>query len=169
MGWKACSYWFSPRTWGWTVDGGALEQGEAVFPTHVGMDRGPGTAQGVPGGFPHARGDGPSTSFSQVTSTTFSPRTWGWTDAGILATRRRYVFPTHVGMDRLPLGYDSGGGSFPHARGDGPPAVWTSQAQVAFSPRTWGWTVPGVHCWVPRVVFPTHVGMDRPPVVPCIA
>ena len=92
---------YSPRTWGWTeAISGALQPFE-VFPTHVGMDRYVIAPEAAEEGIPHARGDGPAHAAARVFQSAYSPRTWGWTDTRGRAGLQRYVFPTHVGMDRL--------------------------------------------------------------------
>ena len=50
---------FSPRAWGWSVDGVRRQRGRLVFPTRVGMVRAAPSLRSSSGRFPHARGDGP--------------------------------------------------------------------------------------------------------------
>ena len=132
-----------------------------VFPTPVGMDRrsGPRTMQKP--GFPHARGDGPSPLYILNSEAQFSPRPWGWTDGRPLYHVALKVFPTPVGMDRLTGSSTLSSGSFPHARGDGPPEREHTPPALAFSPRPWGWTAVGGTQMASFNVFPTPVGMDR--------
>ena len=50
----------------------------------------------------------------------FSPRTWGWSEAGFRRGEFPVVFPAHVGMVRFPPPVPAFALSFPRARGDGP-------------------------------------------------
>ena len=52
----------SPRTWGWTAGVGADQGADDIIPTHVGVDRSPGSTRGSGSNHPHARGGGPSAS-----------------------------------------------------------------------------------------------------------
>ena len=52
---------------------------------------------------------------------------------------------------------------FPHARGGGPQGRGGLQNRHEFSPRTWGWTSINGKLSFFVLVFPTHVGVDRPP------
>ena len=91
---------YSPRTWGWTVNTLRMLHKWVVFPTHVGMDRRRRRGHPPRARIPHARGDGPPRAALSVPAPMYSPRTWGWTEAGSSGGRPYYVFPTHVGMDR---------------------------------------------------------------------
>src|SRR6266568_4679884 len=101
--WRRCAR--SPRTWGWTGDGGARSGG--------------------PDGAPHARGEGPGGMAIEGARVGRSPRTWGWTgvegrDGGALK-----ALPTHVGMDRTRPMRTTSRSCAPHARGDGPQRIVT--------------------------------------------
>ena len=91
---------YSPRTWGWTEALRARLKHFDVFPTHVGMDRLRRIAHSAPEGIPHARGDGPISDGIGVGDWKYSPRTWGWTERLKDSILAKFVFPTHVGMDR---------------------------------------------------------------------
>ncbi len=113
---------YSPRMWGWTVH-------------PAGMPR-------LPQGIPHACGGGPllrgkrgwSQTYSprmwgwtvdarrRVAHMTYSPRMWGWTEERSPALPACAVFPTHVGVDRLPGRTSSQRTRIPHACGGGPDA-----------------------------------------------
>ncbi len=112
-------------------------------------------------GIPHARGDGPHTYIRRSLKIEYSPRTWGWTGAHKRMRTQEIVFPTHVGMDRCALRFHHNSLRIPHARGDGPGPCPVTLAGVAYSPRTWGWTVGGAPGGLLYLVFPTLVGMDR--------
>ena len=71
------------------------------------------------------------------------------------------VFPTHVGVDRRELDSGARAQGIPHARGGGPYAAQLGKNADEYSPRTWGWTEAGRDRRARRVVFPTHVGVDR--------
>ncbi len=151
----------SPRVWGWTELAVMAHRDVLVFPTGVGMDRCPGSTCPTPASVPHGCGDGPTPPGFQVDVKTCSPRVWGWTDTLDKSAREAAVFPTGVGMDRLPLIRLTGRTSVPHGCGDGPswsacrpPATWCS-------PRVWGWTSWMSSEIFPPNVFPTGVGMDR--------
>ncbi len=93
---------FSPPAWGWTVAARIGCSKAAVFLTRVGMDRyddGKGYRRH---GFPHPRGDGPKLLTESDLCLMFSPPAWGWTDMEIAYVYVSEVFPTRVGMDRLP-------------------------------------------------------------------
>ena len=151
----------SPRTWGWTVVPLLCPGNCRVFPTHVGMDRLAPPSVGLRPCVPHARGDGPTGDIVMLKLKMCSPRTWGWTEAGLIAGGIAVVFPTHVGMDRERTGLATARESVPHARGDGPDLGITVSEAATCSPRTWGWTDRPRLAGRVRCVFPTHVGMDR--------
>ena len=111
--------------------------------------------------FPHARGDGPSESALPPASLAFSPRAWGWSASRPRRVPPRFVFPTRVGMVRLPTPAAPLLSCFPHARGDGPLATTGTLTITLFSPRAWGWSVCSRLTGRPRSVFPTRVGMVR--------
>ena len=78
---------FSPRVWGWSEGRVGDQGGEHVFPTRVGMVRGP--------------------CVRPARCLTFSPRVWGWSGRRARPTLRLAVFPTRVGMVRMFSGRDS--------------------------------------------------------------
>ena len=153
--------WYSPRTWGWTVNTGAQLVGFRVFPTHVGMDRASTQCVTSQACIPHARGDGPYQAVRVPASPTYSPRTWGWTEGRDALARTTWVFPTHVGMDRRHHWHLLRSTCIPHARGDGPQVPRLLLLRRKYSPRTWGWTGHRGRADPHAHVFPTHVGMDR--------
>jgi len=116
---------------------------------------------GGPGGSPHACGDGPLSSLSRDSCTSFSPRVWGWSVRIREAGRGHAVLPTRVGMVRVGMASMSSRWSSPHACGDGPCGGSIGRRSRWFSPRVWGWSVAGACS--PRVasVLPTRVGMVR--------
>ena len=150
---------FSPRTWGCSAAGAHRCGRRDVFPTHVGMFRSSGDVSYIPICFPHARGDVPCYAGCTTDAVVFSPRTWGCSGIGRLNAEATIVFPTHVGMFRHNPWRRSGGGGFPHARGDVPLLAIIGSSQFRFSPRTWGCSAPGGNAQPSDGVFPTHVGM----------
>ncbi len=127
------------------------------------MDRSRSRSSSAARSVPHARGDGPALPPYRANGLERSPRTWGWTAWWKKGQPQVAAFPTHVGMDRRGLGGDPWHSSVPHARGDGPINQYIVSLEFKRSPRTWGWTVPGLGGCRRRRAFPTHVGMDRSP------
>ncbi len=130
----------APRTWGWTGVNHPVEPASIESPTHVGMDRCRRAGCARPGGEPHARGDGPTSTTLGISRNSRAPRTWGWTDTHRIHLVGVCESPTHVGMDRsspltVPRWFRE-----PHARGDGPPLICDTTALDTRAPRTWGWT-----------------------------
>ena len=152
---------FSPRPWGWSGGDRPRLGPLHVFPTPVGMVRVscPGTSWA--GRFPHARGDGPNPATIDAQRALFSPRPWGWSGDSLAYVRSFAVFPTPVGMVRVPSVPSPRSVRFPHARGDGPATGSRPASRPAFSPRPWGWSGPGAQVDRVQVVFPTPVGMVR--------
>ncbi len=75
--------------------------------------------------------------------------------------KKRIVFPTRVGMDRIFPHLGQGLSGFPHTRGDGPTCACSQRNSGRFSPHAWGWTALEGSPYSPQEVFPTRVGMDR--------
>src|SRR5699024_9187438 len=105
------------------------------------MDRAPTTSKNASTRRPHARGDGPTVTYSEGGKPTQAPRTWGWTVGTVEERAVVEAGPTHVGMDRGLRPADTDEGRRPHARGDGPSASCCRTEDVRAGP--------------------THVGMDR--------
>ena len=136
---------YSPHAWGWTVDGYFSSTALFVFPTRVGMDRQLKM-------FFHqipcillTRGDGPSIPNISLHSSKYSPHAWGWTEILNRTVDRDIVFPTRVGMDRVPEYVITRPQGIPHTRGDGPQIRVLSFLILEYSPHAWGWTV---HNWI---------------------
>ncbi len=98
-----CDALFSPPAWGWSGVDAAVERFVSVFPTRVGMVRHTRNNTTRSTGFPHPRGDGPSTVGPASGSRWFSPPAWGWSEPVFVALRVEEVFPTRVGMVRFYL------------------------------------------------------------------
>ena len=113
------------------------------------------------GHFPHTRGDGPTTWMIAAPSERFSPHPWGWSDGSPSAAYLRRIFPTPVGMVRIPVSTVFSGPHFPHTRGDGPQNCATVFITGKFSPHPWGWSAEHPGFRGPSVIFPTPVGMVR--------
>ena len=93
------------------------------------------------------------------------------------------IFPTHVGVNRLPgAGGDqpdhfphtregepisgtirNAGVNFPHTRGGEPNCPIKSCPRYRFSPHTWGLTESKARCAMATRIFPTHVWVNRRP------
>ncbi len=131
----------SPRAWGWPGDRAKRRAADGDFPTRVGMARsGIGEIDAVTG-FPHARGDGPTSELIDTMETGISPRAWGW--------------PARFAC------WESANDGFPHARGDGPPGMTGYTVLAVISPRAWGWPGSLAALTGSAVDFPTRVGMAR--------
>ena len=158
---RCCCWKYSPHTWGWTARLIGARVTTRVFPTHVGMDRSRSTRPASWSCIPHTRGDGPSVRRRRRHRKAYSPHTWGWTANRHTIAKQTLVFPTHVGMDRFAYMVNVCKGRIPHTRGDGPfkTSCWLMSHQ--YSPHTWGWTEETRRGVVTKLVFPTHVGMDR--------
>ena len=154
---------FSPRAWGWSASPQTRPRRGLVFPTRVGMVRNCAPSPRSRGGFPHARGDGPTIPLHRAQIILFSPRAWGWSAARLDRCGDVAVFPTRVGMVRRPTGCPASRPRFPHARGDGPSASRTGPRWWPFSPRAWGWSGDIDALVIGVEVFPTRVGMVRLP------
>jgi len=83
--------------------------------------------------------------------------------ATVVAEFAVFVFPTRVGVDRIPVPSQRWTATFsPHAWG------WTDvhhrprRQGGGFSPHAWGWTGSGRDQRHQDPVFPTRVGVDRP-------
>jgi len=111
---------FSPRTWGWSAGSPKNPRIMSVLPTHVGMVRVVGACRWKRDCSPHARGDGPGVVVGAIYNGSFSPRTWGWSEADLSGYGAKKVLPTHVGMVRKWWMLGVNGSGSPHARGDGP-------------------------------------------------
>jgi len=93
---------FSPHAWGWTAWRARHPPKKRVFPTRVGMDRYERLISAGIFCFPHTRGDGPRGNPTESCAVSFSPHAWGWTGPGDAPGAAALVFPTRVGMDRVP-------------------------------------------------------------------
>src|SRR5208282_1532153 len=105
---------FSPRVWGWSAFVDALDDGEMVLPTRVGMVRAQPTARPAAQRSPHACGDGPPWARARARYRSFSPRVWGWSDGPHFEQRQGWVLPTRVGMVRFQAGTREDAVSSPH-------------------------------------------------------
>ena len=127
------------------------------------------------------RGDGPGRLTLLASTTSFSPRAWGWsgfsgstpnwhsvlpTCVGMVprpAARIAHclVLPTCVGMVRRKNPRGAERWRSPHMRGDGPCWRRGRRCGMTFSPRAWGWSANFVPDKVLPNVLPTCVGMVR--------
>ncbi len=129
---------FSPRPWGCSVGTFDMLKYRDVFPTPVGMFRVAVNGMIILQGFPHARGDVPCLTYTDITIIGFSPRPWGCSVLFLGLKKAKRVFPTPVGMF-LPMTMTFLViRSFPHARGDVPTSSDLALTKDMFSPRPWG-------------------------------
>ena len=91
-----------------------------VVPTHVGVDRSRHYWLSLQIRCPHACGGGPGTAVPATAKLMLSPRMWGWTAGRPTPKARRFVVPTHVGVDREAGTGKRTSSSCPHACGGGP-------------------------------------------------
>ena len=130
-----------------------------VFPTYVGMFRGPSGSRRRAWGFPHVCGDVPPELAPGAAEPPFSPRMWGCSGVKHGETAPGAVFPTYVGMFRRSPTSTSGARSFPHVCGDVPSEYGRYYDTAQFSPRMWGCSLRQRGCGGAIRVFPTYVGM----------
>ncbi len=152
---------FSPRAWGWSDHIIQRAVGRLVLPTCVGMVRDLVRSAFRTLSSPHVRGDGPRPPALEDPAHPFSPRAWGWSVIEPDRLEEPGVLPTCVGMVRDVSEPGSTRPRSPHVRGDGPIPLPAPRAYGLFSPRAWGWSVPGPGVQNCRTVLPTCVGMVR--------
>ena len=129
----------SPRMWGCSYLGYAMNFGPYVFPTHVGVFLRLVSGLENMCRLPHACGGVP-------------------TVLGITQNTQG-VFPTHVGVFLQKMWGDQVGPCLPHACGGVPnPGVFYAYL-VPSSPRMWGCSWGDPDCHRNDHVFPTHVGV----------
>ena len=131
---------FSPHAWGCTDLRQDAQVVVFVFPTCVGMYRKYTVKTDPYGCFPHMRGDVPRIARRYPGGTLFSPHAWGCTAPIRQQQEEAQVFPTCVGMYRVPAPVGQLPQSFPHMRGDVPPFLFQRGTSKAFSPHAWGCT-----------------------------
>ena len=133
---------FSPRAWGWSAAAQPSHAFDAVLPTRVGMVRRLPATLMRRRSSPHARGDGPPSTFTPSPHAQFSPRAWGWSVARRSDETAQTVLPTRVGMVR-------------YCRA-------LNLVDSRFSPRAWGWSDSISAPAGAPAVLPTRVGMVLP-------
>ena len=110
---------------------------------------------------PHARGDGPWFRSIGNEPRFSSPCPWGWSVPHSVFEPYFSFFPMPVGMVRRHQGSRRQCRILPHARGDGPRAMSTSDFPLLSSPCPWGWSDHALACALLRAFFPMPVGMVR--------
>ena len=113
------------------------------------------------GGFPHPRGDGPPSPWTEVQLPLISPPAWGWPHRGPGDGQTDADFPTRVGMARMTPAPTTAPPRFPHPRGDGPHADKKCRLVPLISPPAWGWPAGAAGRRQLDADFPTRVGMAR--------
>ena len=151
----------SPQAWGWPVARRATAATSCVFPTGVGMARGPTSSRPIILCVPHRRGDGPSPDTLNSVRHTCSPQAWGWPAQREHLAREHQVFPTGVGMARSRSAARKCWSCVPHRRGDGPANHERLTRDDLCSPQAWGWPAVSDFERAHAFVFPTGVGMAR--------
>ncbi len=133
----------------------------SLFPTSVGVYRKGSFSLPTHNTIPHERGGVPLMKLIKTLENIYSPRAWGCTGSGILHRAEVRLFPTSVGVYRLPSTATNRPLSIPHERG-GVPYGGNSQGSVKrYSPRAWGCTdVKGEQSAI-VFLFPTSVGVYR--------
>ena len=147
--------------WGWFALLEWLNGGEAVYPTGVGMVLREFDGAGLCRRLPHGCGDGSPYRFFTLASFQFTPRVWGWFGLRTQTQRIRRVYPTGVGMVRIPQDQAPLDTRLPHGCGDGSFRVWPVPLSLRFTPRVWGWFSVVWRSVMFAPVYPTGVGMVR--------
>ncbi len=111
---------FSPLAWGCSGGAPMSSPHGRLFPTRVGMFRGPGLSPASPLSFPHSRGDVPPFLRAFCGGVVFSPLAWGCSAHSAAIRARCRLFPTRVGMFRSMFVTMNQPRPFPHSRGDVP-------------------------------------------------
>ena len=111
----------------------------SVFPTHVGMFPNLRLHVQRAESLPHACGDVPEKTITEITLRLSSPRMWGCSYHPLKVRLKNFVFPTHVGMFRILVLLMSSCLRLPHACGDVPvPVTCPMMMSSVSSPRMWG-------------------------------
>ena len=110
---------------------------------------------------PHTRGDGPNKGKPKQSADKYSPHAWGWSVNRNHNPDQNQIFPTRVGMVRIPDPSEPRHWYIPHTRGDGPVEAFAHQHSDAYSPHAWGWSAVMKSVGKPEMIFPTRVGMVR--------
>ena len=111
---------FSLRTWRWTVVIMNKPPEKVIFSTHVEMNRNQRIVLRDWRNFLYARGDEPTVPATAPKSTSFSLRTWRWTAVIRPYSHYRWIFSTHVEMNRGGIMSNEKLENFLYARGDEP-------------------------------------------------
>ena len=141
---------------------GAAGRRPPLLPAHAGMVP-PGHRQKA-GQFsaPRARGDGPGAGRTPAPAGTCSPRTRGWSRVDVGALLLDDLLPAHAGMVPPRAFPASRQISAPRARGDGPGFDVDAIVADYCSPRTRGWSRPGIRRAAAGDLLPAHAGMVPP-------
>ena len=111
---------------------------------------------------PRARGDGPCMRWPAASRCTCSPRTRGWSRAGVSVRLALILLPAHAGMVPLPPLRWQDLDAAPRARGDGPIFSSSIAAAQGCSPRTRGWSPRAQHRLTSTDLLPRTRGWSRP-------
>ncbi len=134
----------SPRTRGWSQHRGDRCANPGLLPAHAGMVPRDPTRWSAVGSAPRARGDGPFDTGRAQHGITCSPRTRGWSPSARWPRRSRTLLPAHAGMVPSTSSPSTTMSAAPRARGDGPVVQGLWNGIQGCSPRTRGWSPPGL-------------------------
>ena len=154
---------FSPRLWGCSASPDGPRPRGRLFPTPVGMFRLSSSSSWSSRTFPHACGDVPRIGTDGHGVIPFSPRLWGCSGRSRQCAASFALFPTPVGMFREVSEISISTSTFPHACGDVPTVISAIRTTLHFSPRLWGCSGSTASFRKMHLLFPTPVGMFRPP------
>ncbi len=125
------------------------------------MNRGSRFRRRCWGNFLYARGDEPKSAERRLYELLFSLRTWRWTVSDTVLAGFFSIFSTHVEMNRVRRNQPDFPAHFLYARGDEPLIGGCGGLYNKFSLRTWRWTVLSVIGNPRKLIFSTHVEMNR--------
>ena len=152
---------YSPHTWGWTKNPFKIKAQANLFSTHVGLNRLSLLQVLSLVSILHTRGVEPRQEKEERDRISYSPHTWGWTANIQLPTNYIDLFSTHVGLNREGQRRFSQAYTILHTRGVEPSPLHLLNSKILYSPHTWGWTVWLALINLSRLLFSTHVGLNR--------
>ena len=154
---RACSL----RMWG--LRGSLDDRMRAIqmFPTHVGIAREIPEPRAQRDHVPYACGDCAQILTALTAPTPCSLRMWGLRDALRTQAAWKCMFPTHVGIARVPASLRDATGDVPYACGDCATITGPRAAPRRCSLRMWGLRASVGGLTLVAGMFPTHVGIAR--------
>ena len=149
----------SPRSWGCFYFDSQRPFPDPVFPTLVGVFLKVASVLAVPACLPHARGGVSQYTIECQGCSKSSPRSWGCFFFSFYHKKEVLVFPTLVGVFLFIVFISNIISSLPHARGGVSIYGYVPLVLGKSSPRSWGCFRSPVLERLPRLVFPTLVGV----------